>query len=455
MLKPQARLKQNIGPLQALVYGISLMLGAGIYVLIGDVAAIAGNAMWLSFLAAAFVASFTGLSYAELSSMFPKSSAEYIFVKNAFKNDLMAFVTGWMIIFVAMVSTATVAIGFAGYLSDFFPQVNPILSASALVIILSLVNFIGIKESTWMNAVFTLIELSGLAIVIIAAVILSSGSNTNYFEMPQYAGSTFGALAAATCLVLFAYSGFENLPSISEETRNAPKVIPRAVLLSIVVTTIVYLAVILSAISLVGWKELSSSSAPLAFAAEKAFGRAGTILLSAIALFATSNTALMILISGSRIIFGMAKEEAIPGAIAKVHQTRNTPWLAVVIIMIFAVVIIVSSRGNIQVVAAVAVFGTFIVYGMVNFALIWLRYKEPNRARPFRSPIRISKFPLLAGLGLVTVLVMLTQFDLNTLLAGVGTIAAGLVVYAIIYLFKKGKTQSKSAHAEHPTEDFV
>lgn len=117
-------LRQSIGLFQAVMYGVGLILGAGIYVLIGNAAGVAGNAMWISFVLAAVIAAFTGLSYAELSSMFPKSAAEYVFVKNAFKSNLVAFVAGWLITFVAIASAAAVAIGFSGYLSIFFRRLT-------------------------------------------------------------------------------------------------------------------------------------------------------------------------------------------------------------------------------------------------------------------------------------------------------------------------------------------
>ena len=117
--RKEAGLNRNIGLFQAVMYGVGLIFGAGIYVLIGDVAAIAGNAMWISFLIAAIIAAFTGLSYAELSSMYPKSAAEFMFVKNAFNNNIAAFVAGWLITVVAIVSAAAVAIGFSHTLHRF------------------------------------------------------------------------------------------------------------------------------------------------------------------------------------------------------------------------------------------------------------------------------------------------------------------------------------------------
>jgi basic amino acid/polyamine antiporter, APA family len=141
------QLKRSISLFQAIMYGTGLILGAGIYVLIGDAAGIAGNAVWVSFMIAAVIASFTGLSYAELSSTFPKSAAEYVFAKNAFGSNFVAFIVGCLIVFVALVSAATVAIGFAGYISVFFPQAPELLYALALIGVLSFVNFYGIRES--------------------------------------------------------------------------------------------------------------------------------------------------------------------------------------------------------------------------------------------------------------------------------------------------------------------
>ena len=201
------QLKQNIGLFQAIMYGTGLILGAGIYVLIGDVAGIAGNAMWISFLLAAVIATFTGLSYAELTSMLPKSAAEYVFVKNAFGDNLFAFVTGWLIIFVAVVSAAAVAIGFSGYLAGFIPEVHPVVSAVMLVVGLSAINFIGIRQSAWMNTIFMLVELAGLAIIIGAGLLNASPAAENYYEMPPTITSgplAAGAILGAAGLVFFA-----------------------------------------------------------------------------------------------------------------------------------------------------------------------------------------------------------------------------------------------------------
>ena len=429
------QLRRSIGLFQAVMYGTGLILGAGIYVLIGDVAGIAGNAMWISFLLAAIIATFTGLSYAELSSMFPKSAAEYVFVKNAFGNNLFAFLAGWLIIFVAVASAAAVAIGFSGYLASFVPWFHPTVSAILLIVALSGINFIGICQSAWMNTIFTLIELAGLAIIIGAGLLLAPPAGENYYEMPPTITSgplAVGAILGAAGLVFFAYFGFENLANIAEETRNPRKAIPVALVASIVITTAIYILVTVSAVALVGWEELSSTDAPLALAAEKAFGRTGTILMSSIALFATTNTVLALMVAGSRIVFGMASDQALPASLSKLHSKTQTPFMAILAVMAGSVGIVAFSSGRIDAVAGIAVFGIFIVYAFVNFSLIRLRYRKPEMERPFRSPLRAGKFPILAGLGLVTSVAMLTQFDWMTAAAGIAATGSGAGAYLVL-----------------------
>ncbi|MGH9924119.1 MAG: APC family permease [Nitrososphaeraceae archaeon] len=460
-------MKRSINLFQAIMYGVGLILGAGIYIIIGDVAGIAGNAIWISFIVAASIAILTGLSYAELSSIFPKSAAEYIFTKNAFgsigktkgdKAKLISFIVGCLIIFVALISAATVAVGFSGYFAALFPHISPVIIALSLIGILSLVNFYGISESIWTNVIFTLIELAGLITIILAAFMFGSMANTNYYEIPSISNSssnTFpateedqaaesflsflqtGAIASiigAAGLIFFAYYGFENMANIAEEIKNPSKVIPKALLASIVITTVVYILVALSTVSLVSWKELSSSDAPLALAAEKAFGSQGIIMLSVIALFATSNTVLMMLISGSRIIYGISRGggSLFPNVLQTIHHSRRTPWVAVLVAMGITMIIVMLSSGNIEGIASVSVFGIFIVYAIVNLSLIVLRYTKPDLKRSFQSPFKLGRFPILAGLGFVISVAMLFRFDITTVLAGVSVMVISMVLYMIL-----------------------
>ncbi|WP_415281104.1 APC family permease [Candidatus Nitrososphaera sp. FF02] len=366
--------------------------------------------------------------------MYPKSAAEYVFAKNAFGNKMVAFVAGWMIVFVAVVSAAAVALGFSGYLVSFVPGIHPIVAAIVLIAVLSGVNFIGIRESAWTNTTFTIIEIAGLAVIIGGAFALGLPTQTDYYQMPSAVTSPSLALVAifgAAGLVFFAYFGFENLANVAEETRNARRTIPIALIASIVITTAIYVLVALSAVALAGWEALSSSEAPLALAAQRVLGGTGSFVLSAIALFATTNTVLMMLVASSRIMFGMAQDGALPKALSSVHRSRKTPTLAVIATMALGAAIVAVSSGSIEAVASVAVFGIFAVYILVNLSLIRLRYSQPRLERPFRSPVSLRGFPVLAGLGAATSAAMLTQFDLVTVVAGAVTACLAVLAFII------------------------
>lgn len=249
------RLKQTITFFQALIYGLGLILGAEIYVIIGDVAAIAGNALWISFVIAAVIAMVTGLSYANLASVYPKSAAEYFFIKKIFSNNLIALVIGFLSIYTYIISATTVAVGFSNYFSNIFPLFNPLLISIILIVGLSLINYYGISLSIHLNVAFTFVEISGLIVIIMAGLLYGHFISTDYFELSSIdnnitvaQNNIFGNLPIfiviqASALVFFAYFGFENVVNISDETINAKVTIPKALILSIVISSIIYITV--------------------------------------------------------------------------------------------------------------------------------------------------------------------------------------------------------------------
>jgi basic amino acid/polyamine antiporter, APA family len=382
-------LKRTITLFQATLFGIGLILGAGIYVIIGDAAEIAGNLLWISFIVSSFLALCTAFSYAELSSLFPKSAAEYVYVKNATGKLSISIFVEYLTILVSIVSASAVAIGFSNYFSVFLPMYDPIFYSILLVSILSFINFYGIRESIWFNTVFTLIELSGLIIIIFIGLIFGNFSNVDFFESPISGTSlnnnnnnnflsSIGLIFGSSALIFFAYYGFENIPNIAEETRNPSKTISRAILLSIIITTIVYVLVVISSLGLVTWQELSASNIPLSLVIEKVLeNKGGGLIISLIALFATTNTVLMMLVSSSRIMYGMSKDEALFNSFSKIHKKTKTPWLAIIASALLSITVIIIFSNDISAVSKIAVFGIFTVFLFVNFSLILIKFKSP------------------------------------------------------------------------------
>ncbi|MGI9565694.1 MAG: APC family permease [Nitrosopumilus sp.] len=430
-----SELKRHIGLFQLTMYGVGLTLGAGIYVLIGEAAGFAGNSMWISFGLGGIVAVFAGLSYSELAALFPKAAAEYVFVKNAFKSEFIGFVIGWLTAITSMIVGATVALGFGGYFAQFL-DVPIIISAVLLLGGLSFINFIGIKQSAWMNTIFALVTIAGLGIIIFLAATFDNtvSEPIDYLDAPN--GIT--GIILAFVLIFFAFIGFEDMANVAEEVKKPKKTLPRAIILSILITTIIYILVSLSSVRLLNWEELSQSAAPLADVAAKGLGLEGGIVLSAIALFATASTVLITLVAGARILYGMAKNGSMPNILGKVHSRTGTPWIAV--IGIFGTSVTFAFVGDIVIVANIVVFAVVITFAMVNLAVILLRYVQPDVERPFRVPLNVGKFPILPLLGFSVTIYMAIQFELEIILVGLGIIGVGCIFY-LLYNKRKNKPQ--------------
>ncbi len=416
-------LKRQIGLLGVTAYGVGTILGAGIYALIGSAAGIAGNSVWMSFLLGAFISSFTGLSYAELSSMIPKSAAEYSYAKEAFRSDLAPFLIGWLIIFTGTVSTSTVALGFGGYFKGLFGA-PIVLTSTILIFLLSILNFIGIEESSRVNILFTLIEAAGLLLIIVLGIPYLG--RVNYLET---ASGLQGILRAST-VIFFAYLGFEDIANLVEETKNPERNIPKALILSVAITVIIYVFVALSAVSLADWQDLRASCCPLAYAASQSLGQSAFLVMSVIALFATSNTVLILLLVSSRMIYGLAREGALPSSLSRISDRRGTPWVAITTAMVLAASFVLF--GNIEFVAGITTFGTFVTFASVNLSAIWLRYRKPKLKRPFKTPINIGKLPIIPLLGLLSCGLMVTQFQLDVIALSAFTLFIGIVTQRIL-----------------------
>ncbi len=414
-------LSRSLGFVEVTLLGIGIILGAGIYALIGTAAARAGNAVWLSFSISATVALFTALSYAELSSMFPKAGAEYEYTVAA-AGEFVAFIIGWLIVFSGIVGAATVALGFGGYAEGLL-SVPPLPAAIMLIAALSAILVVGIRESALVAGLFTLIEACGLFIVIIAG--LPYLGRVDYFEMPLGAAGVFSAAA----LVFFAYMGFEEMVKFSEETAEPERTVPLALIVALGVCTILYILVSISAVSVVGWEGLAASDAPFSAVAVAAWGTEAAGFLSAIALFATANTVLLMLLAASRIGYGMARSGTLPRALARLHATRHTPWVAVIVTGIGASVFLFS--GDIGFVANISNFTLFVTFIVVNAAVIILRLKDPGRTRPFRVPGRIGPFPVLPFFGIASCLFLFVQLTPDVI--GVGAVL--VIIGSIAALF--------------------
>ena len=454
----EPKLKRSLNLWEIVIYGVGLILGAGIYVLIGAAANIAGNMLWLSFLLASIVAGFTALSYAELSSLYPRAGAEFIFVKEAFGSEMLAWIIGFSGIVIGVITASTVAIGFSDYLQRFL-TVPTIVLAILLIVAMAWINYRGIKQSAKFNAIATAIEAFGLLIIIVVGFyfIFSGSINfANFWAFPETHGNignssfiaSFRPVIMAAALIFFAFMGFEDIANIAEEAKNPHEILPKAYIYCLLISTVIYILVAVVAVSVVPYQELGQSQQPLSLVMEKLIGGIAPNLLAIIALFATANTVLITLIVGSRMLYGMADNKALPKPLATVHAKRNTPWIAGIYFALAASIFLFI--GKIEVLAALTDVGIFILFFFVNLSNIVLRFKKPDLNRTWRAPLNIGAFPVMSALGAASCLFMLTALnhpvtifgrDLSTLWVGLGVFALTIPLYFILNP-KGGKIQT-------------
>lgn len=393
-----AELKRTLGLAECVFFGVGSILGAGIYTLIGKVAGVSGNLIWLSFFFASMSALFTAFSYAELSAAFPKAGGEYEYAKKAFGKKTGVFL-GLTISLNGIISGATVAIGFAEYLSELI-GINLLASAMGIIALLFGVNVLGIRGSSVVNIIFTVIEVSGLLFVIYVAIPYIG--DVNYLEIPA---NGFNAILAASSLAFFAYIGFEEIVKLAEETKSPEKNIPRALFISSIIVMVTYSLVAISAVSVIPYEDLGNSSSPLADVIGKDYGKTGVIIISVIALFATGNTILSNMVGSSRVILNMSKETKAMKLLSYISPKRKSPLYALVLILLlmlgFALI------GNIETIARIATVFIFITFIVVNLSVIVLRIRQKEIPRPYRIPWNINNIPILSVMGILSTLVLL------------------------------------------------
>jgi APA family basic amino acid/polyamine antiporter len=419
-------LRRSLNLLETTMAGVGIILGAGVYALVGAVAGEAGNGIWLSFVIAALVASVIGLCYAELASMFPHSGADHEYTRQAL-GPRPAFVVGWLMVIGNVIAAATVALGFGGYLHTFV-DVSPTVSAIVALGIAMCIAFLGVEETVRVMIIGTLVEVTGLVLII--AIGLPHLPDADLTNFDQGAAGVLGGAA----LVMFAYIGFNEIATLAEEAENPTRTIPRAMLISIGITTVLYIAVAVAAVSVLGASMLADSEAPLADVAKEVLGDRASSIVAIIALFSTANTMLLLLVAASRMIYGMARTDALPRFLAWVYPGRQTPVRALVLSMLLASAF--AMTGELAFVAGATNFVVYVAFASACISLVVLRYKRPGQPRPFHAPLTLGRMPLLPLAGLVLVALQVAYLGWDVLALGVGLFLSGILAMEALSLWK-------------------
>lgn len=380
-------LRRSIGTTQLALYALGSMVGSGIYGLIGKAAGEAGSAVWLSFVVALCAALLTSLSYASLGSRYPRAGGAAYVTGRAFRIPIVSFIIGLALVASGLTSIATQSKIFATILADMagLEQLSPTFIAIGFLLILGGIVFRGIRESMWVNVVCTLMEVGGLLLVIASGI--SYWGSVDYFQTPpERADTAFGVIVLqASVLTFFAFIGFEDAINVAEECKDPERTIPRGLIIATFTAALLYIAVAVTAVSVVPWHELATTSSPLTEVMRRSAPGIPPGIMTFIALFSVANTALVNYVTASRLIYGMAGQGLLPDHFARVHAKQRTPHIAVMALLAVSLLLVIA--GGIADLAAATVLLLLVVFIAVNASLIALKRRAGEKPGQFEIPV--------------------------------------------------------------------
>jgi amino acid transporter len=366
-------LKRTLGPWLLTLYGLGSTIGAGIYALVGKIAGLAGYLAPLSFLCAALLAAFSALSFAELSGRFPKSAGEAVYVREGFRLRWLSLLTGLLVVSIGIISTAALLRGLAAYLNTLIPigTLPAILLAAVLLAVLAIW---GIKESVTAAAVITLIEIGGLLIIIgVSLWGLETVTSVPPLLPEHFDMTSLSAVMAGAFLGFYAMIGFEDLVNVAEEVTNVRRNMKIAIILTLVITTLLYMGVAWTSLAWVSPGNLAATDAPLALVYETVTGRS-PVMISTIAELAVVNGGLILMIMASRVFYGMSRMGQLPGWFGTVYPRTQTPVNA--ILFTAFLIAILAMLFPLEQLAKVTAGFALLVFSLVNVSLVLLKLRK-------------------------------------------------------------------------------
>ena len=449
-----SELKRSITAKQLYFYVVGDVLGSGIYVLVGLVAAAVGGAFWMAFLAGVAIATITGLAYAELVTKYPQAAGASLYINKAFRKPILTFFITICMLSANMAAVGSLASGFVRYFAGVIglseeAVVATLIIALVFIMIITLINLIGISESVIVNVIMTFIELFGLALIMLIGIIalvtgIGDPAVLTQFSVEGGGGAKAIAVLSGVSLAFFAMTGFENAANVAEETIDPARAFPRALIGGMLTAGVVYVLVSISAALAVPIDTLAGNTLLEVI-------RAGIlpipvpvmlVVFGLIAMIAISNTTLVTVVAQARILYGMAREDIVPSVFAKVHPTRRSPYVALLFgaAIVGALLIIGAalrlSGSDIDIVdrlATITVVFLLFIYALVIVACLKLRGTDegPNTYKA-NTPLLI-----IGIVGNLAVLIYTVGDDPTSLLWVAGLLAVGLVLFLLEYFFGK------------------
>ncbi len=386
-------LHRVMGPWLLLLFIVGDILGTGIYALTGQVAKQVGGVVWLPFLVAFIVAVVTAFSYLELVTKYPKAAGAALYTHKAFGIHFITFIVAFTVMCSGITSASTASRAFAANLSGAFQLnleagIGISLVGLAFMALVAIVNFRGVGESVKANVVLTLVELTGLLIIIFIGLWAIGAGQGDVSRITQFAttpdSSIFWSVMAATTLAFFAMVGFEDSVNMAEECKNPSGIFPKVLLAGLFITGIIYVLVSISAITLVSPADLGEGETPLLKVVQAGAPNFPLWIFGFITMFAVANSALINMLMASRLVYGMSREHVLPPIFGKVHPTRRTPYLAIAFTTLLAFGLILFV-GEVPALGGTTALLLLFVFTIVNIAVLILR-REKVEHDHFRTP---------------------------------------------------------------------
>ncbi len=383
-IKSKTTLKRTLSLPMMVLYGLGTTIGAGIYALVGEIARVSGYYAPVSFLIASLLAGFTAISFAELCARFPYAAGAALYVRQAFAAKNLSTIVGLFVIAAGVVSSAALANGFVGYLHQFI-NMDRHVAILMVIILLGIIAAWGIAESVTIASLMTVLEIGGLLLVITVSSESLLDLPQGWPELVPPADMTaWGGIYLGALLSFYAFIGFEDMVDVAEEVKNVKRNLPLAILLTLGITTVIYMLLMTTAVLSLTPAELAGSKTPLVKLYEYHTDGNAT-LISVIGMFAILNGALIQMIMASRVIYGMSSRAQLPAFLATVNQRTQTPLIATVIVT--AIVLLLALVGRLASLAEITSTIMLVIFSLVNLALWRIKYKDPR-------PEGVRIFPL-------------------------------------------------------------
>lgn len=407
------QLLRSLNLKDAVGIGLGAIIGAGIFVVTGVAAGVSGPAFIIGLLVAGIIATFNALISAQLASVYPQSGGTYEYGYRLL-NPSFGFSAGWMFLISKLAAAGVVAIGFGSYFHQLFPVTSPMTFSVAAVVLLTVANYFGIKKAGLLNLVIVTITILSLLYLIFSGIPEVKSANFKPFAPFGIAG-----IAEAAALLFFAFTGYGRIATLAEEVANPKKTIPKAIIITIVTAILLYVAIAVVAIGVIGANAMASSKSPLQVVADVL----ATPGISSVITIGASTAMLGVLLSQilgiSRMILAMGRRRDLPPVFQKIHHRYRVPHIGILITGI--IILLLTLLGSFEFIVRAATFTILLYYSITNISAL----KQPKSDRLYGKVIPV--------LGLIGCLAMSVSLPLNVIISGVGLLLIGFLIRFVFH----------------------